>query len=191
MSTEYSGKTLSMSSNAVYQGTYTHNGILQKLHENAFTMGYSNMKEPDGTVKVGGIPFGNAVFMDANTQENVIFASVPTVTDAVPKCVGVMLRMASVAGGQPVNNDAVMAYNKGIICVEGYVNYKTLSLDTAGVVTAVDFDDIRIGTIIYANASGNVCTSTAKPTGGFTLGKIVQVNTDSKSFTIHIQPVVE
>lgn len=191
MQNEYSGKTLSMSSQAVYQGTYTHNGILQNLHENNFTAGYSSMKEPDGTVKVGGIPFGNAVFMDGNVQENVIYAEVPTVTDAIPVFAGINVRMADVASGQPVNNDRTMSYNKGTRCIAGFVNYKTAYKNASDVFTLIDFEDVRLDSTVYATTDGKIVVSGDKPTNGFTIGKIVQINPDSKQFTVYVTPVIE
>ena len=37
---QQSGKTLSMHNEAIWKGTYTHNGMLLKLHENCYTIGY-------------------------------------------------------------------------------------------------------------------------------------------------------
>ena len=51
------GKTLSMHSEAIWKGTYDDNGMLLKLHENCFTIGYSALLTPNGksagTVQAG------------------------------------------------------------------------------------------------------------------------------------------
>ena len=42
------GKTLSMHNEAIWKGTFDDNGMLLKIHENAYTIGYSALLSPDG-----------------------------------------------------------------------------------------------------------------------------------------------
>ena len=73
------GKSLSMHNDAIYKGTYTHNGTLLKLHENAYTIGYSALLNVAGTA-AGVTKFGNGVFLDASQKNNRIYAGVFTGT---------------------------------------------------------------------------------------------------------------
>lgn len=61
------GKTLSMHNGAIWKGTYTNNGMLLKIHENAYTIGYSALLSPDGT-SAGKVKFGDGVFYDAHQR---------------------------------------------------------------------------------------------------------------------------
>ena len=75
------GKTLSMHNGAIWKGTYTNNGMLLKLHENSYTIGYSALLSPDGA-SAGKVKFGDGVFYDAH-QNNKVYAGAPTVASAV------------------------------------------------------------------------------------------------------------
>ena len=88
------GKTLSMHNGAIWKGTYTNNGMLLKIHENAYTIGYSALLSPDGT-SAGKVKFGDGVFYDAHQKNNKAYAGAPTVSNAVPKFAGIVVRLVS------------------------------------------------------------------------------------------------
>ena len=66
------GKTLSMHNGAIWKGTYTNNGMLLKLHENSYTIGYSALLTADGS-SAGKVKFGDGVFYDANQKNNKVY----------------------------------------------------------------------------------------------------------------------
>ena len=97
------GKTLSMHSEAIWKGTYDDNGMLLKLHENCFTIGYSALLSPDGT-SAGKVNFGDGVFYDAKQKNNKVYVGAPTVSKAVPKFAGIIAREAGIASGRSLIN---------------------------------------------------------------------------------------
>ena len=100
------GKTLSMHNGAIWKGTYTNNGMLLKLHENSYTIGYSALLSPNGA-SAGKVKFGDGVFYDAHQKNNKVYAGAPTVASAVPKFAGIVVREAGIASGYPAINDEV------------------------------------------------------------------------------------
>ena len=117
------GKTLSMHNGAIWKGTYTNNGMLLKLHENSYTIGYSALLSPDGA-SAGKVKFGDGVFYDVHQKNNKVYAGAPTVSEAVPKFAGIVVREAGIASGYPAINDEVADFQKGLIAKEGYIEYK-------------------------------------------------------------------
>ena len=117
------GKTLSMHNGAIWKGTYTNNGMLLKLHENSYTIGYSALLTADGS-SAGKVKFGDGVFYDANQKNNKVYAGAPTVTDAVPVFAGIVVREPGIASGYPAINDEVADFQKGLLAKEGYIEYK-------------------------------------------------------------------
>ena len=71
---EQNGKSLSMHNKAIWKGTYDDNGMLLKIHENAYTIGYSALLSPDET-SAGKVYFGDGVFYDAHQKDNKVFAA--------------------------------------------------------------------------------------------------------------------
>ena len=88
------GKTLSMHNEAIWKGTFDDNGMLLKIHENAYTIGYSALLSPDEQ-SAGKVYFGDGVFYDAYQKNNKVHAGAPTVANAVPKFAFVEVTLCS------------------------------------------------------------------------------------------------
>lgn len=186
------GKTLSMHNEAIWKGTYAHNGMLLKLHENAYTIGYSALLSPDGK-SAGKVKFGDGVFYDAHQKNNKVYAGAPTVDSAVPVFAGIVVREPAIASGYPAINDEVAPYQKGMIVKEGYVEYKEAFVGSgASKVTLFDDVSVTLGTNMYVKASnGAVYFGSAKGTPTDALvGKIVSLNPDDKTVTVYVSPVL-
>ena len=193
------GKTLSMHSEAIWKGTYDDNGMLLKLHENCFTIGYSALLSPDGT-SAGKVKFGDGVFYDAHQKNNKAYAGAPTVSNAVPKFAGIVVREPGIASGYPAINDEVADFQKGLIAKEGYIEYKeayvvtTASHSALGTKKSV-FDNVDLSYVLMASASnGSIYfaqTSSDKVSSSDVLvGKIVSMNPDDKTVTVYISPAI-
>ena len=196
---QQNGKTLSMHNGAIWKGTYTHNGILLKLHENSYTIGYSALLSPDGT-SAGKVKFGDGVFYDAHQKNNKAYAGAPTVSNAVPKFAGIVVRDPAIASGYPVNNDEVASYQKGLIAKEGYIEYKeayvvtTTSHSALGTKKSV-FDNADLSYVLMVSASNGAVyfaqTSSDKVSASDVLvGKIVGMNPDDKTVTVFVSPAI-
>lgn len=186
------GKTLSMHNEAIWKGTYTHNGMLLKIHENAYTIGYSALLSPDGA-SAGVVKFGDGVFYDAHQKNNKVFAGAPTVTSAVPVFAGIVVREPAIASGYPVNNDEVASYQKGMIAKEGFIEYKEAYVGAGtSKVSLYDNANVTFGTNMYVKASnGAVYFGTAKnETADVLAGKVVELNPDDKSVTVYVSPAI-
>lgn len=186
------GKTLSMHNEAIWKGTYTHNGMLLKIHENAYTIGYSALLSPDGQ-SAGVVKFGDGVFYDAHQKNNKVYAGAPTVTSAVPVFAGIVVREPAIASGYPALNDEVAPFQKGMIVKEGYVEYKEAFVGSgASKETLFDNANVTLGTNMYVKASnGAVYFGSAKGTTADALvGKIVSLNPDDKTVTVYVSPVL-
>ena len=196
---QQSGKTLSMHNEAIWKGTYTHNGMLLKLHENCYTIGYSALLSPDGA-SVGKVKFGDGVFYDAHQKNNKAYAGAPTVSNAVPKFAGIVVRDPAIASGYPVNNDEVASYQKGLLAKEGYIEYKeayvvtTTSHSALGTKKSV-FDNVDLSYVLMVSASNGAIyfaqTSSDKVSASDVLvGKIVGMNPDDKTVTVFVSPAI-
>lgn len=187
-----SGKTLSMHNEAIWKGTYTNNGMLLKIHENAYTIGYSALLSPDGQ-SAGVVKFGDGVFYDAHQKDNKAYVGAPTVSNAVPVFAGIMAREPAIASGYPVNNDEVSSYQKGMLVKEGFIIYKK-GFVGAGTsrVSLYDNANVTYETKMYVNASnGAVYFGSAKNDSDDVLvGKVVEVNPDDKSVTVYVSPAL-
>ena len=194
-----SGKTLSMHNDAIWKGTYTHNGMLLKIHENAYTIGYSALLAPNGQ-SAGVVKFGDGVFYDAHQKNNKVYAGAPTVSSAVPKFAGIVVREPAVASGYPVNNNEVASYQKGMLAKEGFIEYKEAfvvgttpsSRPSAKVNT---FDNVSIGYQMIASATDGVIyfaptASDKVATEDVVVGKVVELNPDDKSVTVYVSPAI-
>lgn len=193
------GKTLSMHNEAIWKGTYTNNGMLLKLHENSYTIGYSALLSPDGT-SAGKVKFGDGVFYDAHQKNNKVYAGAPTVTSAVPKFAGIVVREPGIASGYPAINDEVADFQKGMLAKEGFIEYKeayvvtTASHSALGTKKSV-FDNVDLGYVLMVSASNGAVyfaqTSSAKVSGSDVLvGKIVSMNPDDKTVTVFVSPAI-
>ena len=193
------GKNLSMHNGAIWKGTYTNNGMLLKLHENSYTIGYSALLSPDGT-SAGKVKFGDGVFYDAHQKNNKVYAGAPTVTSAVPVFAGIIVREAGIASGYPAINDEVADFQKGMIAKEGYVEYKeayvvtTASHSALGTKKSV-FDNVDLTYVMMVSASNGAVyfaqTSSDKVSASdVVVGKIASMNPDDKTVTVYISPAI-
>ena len=193
------GKTLSMHNGAIWKGTYTNNGMLLKLHENSYTIGYSALLSPNGA-SAGKVKFGDGVFYDAHQKNNKVYAGAPTVASAVPKFAGIVVREAGIASGYPAINDEVADFQKGLLAKEGYIEYKeayvvtTASHSALGTKKSV-FDNVDLGYVLMVSASNGAVyfaqTSSDKVSDSDVLvGKIASMNPDDKTVTVYISPAI-
>lgn len=186
------GKTLSTHNEAIWKGTYTHNGMLLKIHENAYTIGYSALLAPNGQ-SAGVVKFGDGVFYDAHQKNNKVYAGAPTVGSAVPVFAGIVVREPAIASGYPAINDEVAPYQKGMLAKEGYIEYKEAFVGS-GVSKEVLFDNanVTLGTNMYVKASnGAVYFGSAKgDTKDALVGKVVSLNPDDKTVTVYVSPAL-
>ena len=193
------GKSLSMHNGAIWKGTFTNNGMLLKLHENSFTIGYSALLSPDGT-SAGKVKFGDGVFYDAHQKNNKVYAGAPTVASAVPKFAGIVVREAGIASGYPAINDEVADFQKGMIAKEGYIEYKeayvvtTASHSALGTKKSV-FDNVDLTYVMVVSASNGAVyfaqTASDKVSASdVVVGKIAAMNPDDKTVTVYISPAI-
>jgi len=185
------GKTLSMHSNSVYKGDCSHNGTLLKLHENAYTIGYSALLSPDGS-SAGKVKFGDGVWYDANQKNNKVYVGAPTVADAVPVFAGIMVREPGIASGYPVLNDEVADFQKDMLAKEGYIVYKEAYVGSTYTEKKNLFNNasVTLGTNMYVRElDGTVYFASAKVDNDDALvGKVVEFNPDDESVTVYINP---
>ena len=193
------GKTLSMHNGAIWKGTYTNNGMLLKLHENSYTIGYSALLSPNGA-SAGKVKFGDGVFYDAKQKNNKVYAGAPTVASAVPKFAGIVVREAGIASGYPAINDEVADFQKGLLAKEGYIEYKEAYVVTTASHSALGdkksvFDNVDLGYVLMVSASNGAVyfaqTSSDKVSASDVLvGKIASMNPDHKTVTVYISPAI-
>ena len=193
------GKTLSMHNEAIWKGTYDDNGMLLKIHENCFTIGYSALLSPDES-SAGKVKFGDGVFYDAHQKNNKVYAGAPTVSNAVPKFAGIMVREPAITSGYPAINNEVADFQKGMLCKEGFIEYKhayvvtTASHSALGTKKSV-FDNVDLGYVLMISASNGSAyfaqTSSDKVSNSDVYaGKIVAMNPDDKSVTVYVSPAI-
>lgn len=196
---EQNGKSLSMHNEAIWKGTYTNNGILLKLHENSYTIGYSALWAPDES-SAGKVGFGDGVFYDAHQKNNKVYAGAPTVSNAVPVFAGIVVREPAIASGYPAINDEVASFQKGMIAKEGYIEYKhayvvtTASHSALGTKKSV-FDNVDLTYVVVVSASNGAVyfaqTSSDKvDNDDVVVGKIASMNPDDKTVTVYISPAL-
>lgn len=192
MSAISNGKSLSMHNDAIWKGTYTHNGTLLKIHENDYTIGYSALLKPDGSTG-SAVKFGDGVFYDAHQKNNKVYVGEPTVASAVPVFAGIVVREPAIASGYPAINDEVSSFQKGMIAKEGYIVYKEAFIVDSGALSSTKvnvYENEAIGTKVFVQATdGAVYFGSAKVDNDDTeVGRIVEVNPDDKSVTVYISP---
>ena len=114
-----SGNKLSMSGDAIWKGTFNQNGTMLKIHENAFTMGYSEIVDENGNPTQ--VPFGSVVYRDVGTFDNRFLVKCP---NEYYYPAGVVVREPSIANGYPAENSELAPYQKGLLLVDGYMVFK-------------------------------------------------------------------
>lgn len=197
--TEYNGKPLSMRSDAIYKGNYTHNGTMLNIHDNSYTIGYAKMLTPDGS-GYGATKFGNAVFLNGAEHSNVVYAGKPTMTGAIPVFAGIVTREPAYASSYPVKNDEVTGYQNGLLCREGFLIYKKGEVVGAVGAATESFADVELFDYVYMNFcmfadvdTGKVYFSAAntafKKATDIMVGRVVSINPDDRSVTVKVSPV--
>lgn len=196
---EQNGKSLSMHNEAIWKGTYTDNGILLKLHENSYTIGYSALLSPNGA-SAGKVKFGDGVFYDAHQKNNKVYAGAPTVANAVPVFAGIVVREPAIASGYPAINDEVASFQKGMIAKEGYIEYKNAYVVTTASHSALGekksvFDNVDLSYVMVISASNGAVyfaqTASDKVSGSdVVVGKIASMNPDDKTVTVYVSPAI-
>ena len=193
------GKSLSMHNEAIWKGTFDDNGMLLKIHENAYTIGYSALLSPNGT-SAGKVYFGDGVFYDAHQKNNKVYVGAPIVANAVPKFAGIVVREPAIASGYPAINNEVADFQKGMLCKEGYIEYKKAYVVTTASHSALGdkksvFDNVDLGYVMMVSASNGAVyfaqTASDKVNGSDVLvGKIASMNPDDKSVTVYVSPAI-
>lgn len=184
---------LSLKGNKVYKGEETHNGTLLKVHDNSFTIGYSDLLTPDGKNKAS-IRFGNGAFYDIARQDNVIFSGKPTYAGAYPHFAGIVCRQQDIASGYPVHNDKVTSYNKGLLVKEGFITYKRAYFvggDKDGVSLPVSLSAFVGFYLKVHKANGSIGFATKNENNDVwtVVGRIIAYNPDDASITVHVSSV--
>lgn len=195
---QQNGKTLSMHSGAIWKGTYTNNGMLLKLHEHSYTIGYSALLSPDGN-SAGKVKFGDGVFYNATEKNNKVYAGIPTGSGAKPIFAGIVVREPAIASAYPAVNDEIAQFQKGLLTKEGFVIYKEAFV-IASKASALDadkvnvYDNVTIGyNLVVSSSDGAVYFSpddTLVETADIVVGKVVELNPDDKSATVYISPSI-
>lgn len=188
MSAISNGKSLSMHNEAIWKGTFTHNGTLLKIHENDYTIGYSALLKPDGSAG-SAVKFGNGVFYNAKEKNNRVYVGSPTAPEAVPVFAGIVVREPAIASGYPALNDEVSSFQKGLLVKEGYVVYKEALVEQGGEVENLyDNAKVVIGVAVNVKASDGTVYFGAKSGSDVTVGKVIEINPDDKSVTVYVSP---
>lgn len=192
MSAISNGKSLSMHNDAIWKGTFTHNGTLLKIHENDYTIGYSALLAPNGA-SAGTVKFGDGVFYNAKEKNNKVYVGAPTSASATPVFAGIVVREPAIASGYPAINDEISSFQKGLMVKEGYVVYKEAYIVDSGALTAEKvnvYENVDIGTSAFVQATDGAIYfgASAVDADDVKVGKIVEVNPDDKSVTVYISP---
>lgn len=192
MSAISNGKSLSMHNDAIWKGTFTHNGTLLKIHENDYTIGYSALLAPNGA-SAGTVKFGDGVFYNAKEKNNKVYVGAPTSASATPVFAGIVVREPAIASGYPAINDEISSFQKGLMVKEGYVVYKEAYIVDSGALTAEKvnvYENVDIGTSAFVQATDGAIYfgASAVDADDVEVGKIVEVNPDDKSVTVYISP---
>lgn len=182
MAYEETGASLSMTKSAVLKTTAEDNGLLEKIHEGAYTFGYTKLVPASGDA---GVEFGSGAWYDASEKNNTVYAVKPSGEGKAPVLAGVFVRQPYIAAGFPARPDRIEPHNKGLICYEGKVKYKT-GLTADGDVQT--FADVQAGWGAYiSDTTGKVYFAATDPNSGYTkFGKIIRMNPDDSSFTVKV-----
>ena len=192
---EQNGKNLSMHNEAIWKGTYDDNGMLLKLHENSYTIGYSALFSPNES-SAGKVYFGDGVFYDAHQKNNKVYAGAPTVANAVPAFAGIVVREPAIASGYPAINNQVASFQKGMICKQGFIEYKKAYVVTTASHSALGekksvFHNVDLSYVMMVSASNGAVyfaqTASDKVNGSdVVVGKIASMNPDDKTVTVYV-----
>lgn len=192
---EQNGKNLSMHNEAIWKGTYDDNGMLLKLHENSYTIGYSALFSPNES-SAGKVYFGDGVFYDAHQKNNKVYAGAPTVANAVPAFAGIVVREPAIASGYPAINNQVASFQKGMICKQGFIEYKKAYVVTTASHSALGekksvFDNVDLSYVMMVSASNGAVyfaqTASDKVSASdVVVGKIASMNPDDKTVTVYV-----
>lgn len=192
---EQNGKNLSMHNEAIWKGTYDDNGMLLKIHENSYTIGYSALFSPNES-SAGKVYFGDGVFYDAHQKNNKVYAGAPTVASAVPVFAGIVVREPAIASGYPAINNEVASFQKGMICKQGFIEYKKAYVVTTASHSALGdkksvFDSVDLSYVMMVSASNGAVyfaqTASDKVNGSdVVVGKIASMNPDDKTVTVYV-----
>ena len=192
---EQNGKNLSMHNEAIWKGTYDDNCMLLKLHENSYTIGYSALFSPNES-SAGKVYFGDGVFYDAHQKNNKVYAGAPTVASAVPVFAGIVVREPAIASGYPAINNQVASFQKGMICKQGFIEYKKAYVVTTASHSALGekksvFDNVDLSYVMMVSASNGAVyfaqTASDKVNGSdVVVGKIASMNPDDKTVTVYV-----
>jgi len=180
---EETGDSLAMTKAAVMKTTAKENGILEKIHENCYTFGYSKLTPILPTVNP---KFGSGVWFDASLRNNQVFVVKPSGGTSVAKFAGILVRQPYIADGFPAHPDTIEPQNKALIANDGYLKYKTgLAADGSTVQT---YADVQVGFGMYvADATGTVHFAASDPASGYTkVGTIRRMNPEDSSFTVKL-----
>ena len=184
-----------MHNEAIWKGTYDDNGMLLKLHENSYTIGYSALFSPNES-SAGKVYFGDGVFYDAHQKNNKVYAGAPTVANAVPAFAGIVVREPAIASGYPAINNQVASFQKGMICKQGFIEYKKAYVVTTASHSALGekksvFDNVDLSYVMMVSASNGAVyfaqTASDKVNGSDVIvGKIASMNPDDKTVTVYV-----
>lgn len=177
---EQSGKTLSMLGNDRWKGGETHNGTLLKIHDNSFTLGYSDLiTHEDHPAK-----FGYGAWYDKTDKDNKIYTERPAAADAA--FAGILTRQVHIATGYPAKNDQIDQHNKGLLAKDGYVVYKT-GHDPATGDEDMNFSDVEVGMLLCINIeNGKFTFAETVPADHEVAGVVIAMNPDDKSWTCRL-----
>ena len=181
---EQSGKTLGLLGNDRWKGGETHNGTLLKLHDNAFTIGYSKLTTPVGAVA----KYGFGVWYDKTDKNNTVYTEKPAGTDGA--FAGILTRQVHIATGYPAKNDQIDEHNKGLIAKDGFMIYKT-GYNEAIADPATDEDqtyaDVEVGMLLCINdVDGRFHFASVCPADHHIAGVVIAMNPDDSSWTVRI-----
>ena len=192
---EQNGKNLSMHNEAIWKGTYDDNGMLLKIHENSYTIGYSALFSPNES-SAGKVYFGDGVFYDAHQKNNKVYAGAPTVASAVPVFAGIVVREPAIASGYPAINNEAASFQKGMICKQGFIEYKKAYVVTTASHSALGdkksvFDNVDLSYVMMVSASNGAVyfaqTASDKVSASdVVVGKIASMNPDDKTVTVYV-----
>lgn len=194
---EITGQALSMHSDAIYKGNYTHNGMLLKIHENSFTTGYSRLRKADDTAEAT-VYFGDGVFFDAHQKNNIAYVGAPSFVGAVPVFGGIVVREPDIASGYPALNNQIAPFQRGLIAKQGFIEYKVADYVYG---TGLKYEAVQLYDHIYPNFAMFVSKTDGKvyfspkstvsyQAGDIYVGRVIGMNPDDKSITVLISPAI-
>lgn len=181
MAYEESGDSLLTTAASLFGTTAKENGIQEKIHELAYTTGYSVLI-PNPAAGVGNPKMGTGVFYDLTEKNNKVYVVKPS-SGALA---GILIRQNYIKTGFPSRPDEVDPSNKALLMKSGYLKYKTgIAADGTTVQT---FATVNVGWGMYISETTGVQHFAASDpaTGYVKVGKVYRLNPEDKSFTVKI-----